>query len=174
MKTYAILVKGILGLAVFCAFAISGFAQTRIDLPESLGASLGHYKTNSPVAAVEFKDFEGLYLSKFPGQDTDQPKRDSAGRVFIQGELRTNDKRAFSFKKAFIKIVKIKDEDCYRDVEFETNKVNGISYKFKGKFAENSILEQGNYITLRGKLTIYQKDKVAGSVELAFYEYAIL
>lgn len=157
--------------------AMSGkvFAQDRIDLPESLGRSVGIYQINLKNKPSGFENFEYFFLEEFPNQDTNNPERDSDSKVFIRGKVRTNDGKVLKFKKASIKIIKINDEDYYQDIEFETVKVGGISYQFKGKFSDVLIQEKGgvtDFTDIRGTLTKYKNGEKIAEIFLPFFQNA--
>lgn len=149
-------------------------SQTENDLPEELGTALGIYKINSSgEKAKKVADFLHFNLKKFPGQDTDNPEIDNAGKVFVDGEVKTTNGTIFKFKKAFLKR---RASGEYENIEFETVESNGLSYTFKGKFLEKEVQEEegGNYTKIRGILTKYKNGKKLDSYELPFFEYAIL
>lgn len=160
-------------LISFFVFNIS--AQSEPDYPESLGNCLGVYKINSKIRPKGLLDFEYFYLEKFPNQNTDNPKKDLENRVFIRGEVKLTDNTILKIKKAFVRSININDdEDYYKDIYFETVKVNGLSYKFEGKFLEKMILEDGQYSEVKGILTKFENDKKIAESQLSFYEYAEL
>ena len=173
MKKYLVL-KRVLAVLfpVLCIFTQNVFTQTDIDLPESLGRSLGIYKIH-PAATEGFEGFRHFYLEKFPDQDTNEPQREADGKVYVQGEVETDTGEIFRFRTAFVKIVSIQGEEYYRDVEFETVEAGGISYKFAGAFLEDWVQEaNGGYTELRGRLTKYKEGSELFSAELPLTKYS--
>jgi hypothetical protein len=177
MKTFArklfMFTVALFFINILCSKVLSQYDP---DLPESLGRCLGVYKINSKIIPKEFSDFEYFYFDKLPNQDTDNPRRDSENRVFIRGKVKLKNNQILMLKWAFVRSISINgDDDNYKDIEFETEKVGGLSYRFKGEFLEEKIQEEkGSYTKAKGVLTKYRQDNKIAESKLKFFEYAEL
>lgn len=145
------------------------------DYPVSLGRALSFYMSEDIDRLPAFKDFERIELKKLRGEDVHNPRRDGNNKVWIGGRVSTKH-NSFKFDKAFVRIIRVRDEEYYRDVEFTTREVNGISYRFVGAFTEKLAQdrEHGPYIDLRGTLVKLKKGREVARALLSFYEAAEL
>ena len=135
------------------------------DLTDNLVRYLGLYVFNYPRGKPPmFEKFRWIRISQFPDQDEDDPKTDSAGYTAIDGYVETIDDERFTFKKGLLKKNR---EGNYENFEFETEKVNGVSYTFTGDFLKKSINEGGEYTRLRGSLLKYKNGQLVANVVTA-------
>lgn len=150
-------------------------AQSEPDYPQSLGRCLGVYKIRLNMIPKEFSEFEYFHLDKFANQDTDNPERDSENRVFIRGKVKLTDNTIFKLKKAFVRSINVNgDENYYKDIYFETEEADGLSYKFVGEFLAETSEEDGSFTDVMGTLAKYKDGKKIAESKLKFYEYAEL
>lgn len=163
---------------IFClAIIISLFSpqetycQKSTDLTDDLVHYLGLYVFNTPRCnPPNFEKIRWIRINKFPNQDIDNPKTDAKGFVQIDGYIETIDDERFKFKKATLK----KDgEGNFEEFEFETEKIKGINFTFKGKFLDKSINHGGIYTDMFGTLTKFKNGEWFASVETSpFSKYA--
>lgn len=143
------------------------------DLTDSLVRYIGFYVFNySKCKPPMFEKFRWIAINPLPNQDEDNPKTDNNGYTMIDGYIETIDDEQFKFKKASLKK---NSEGNYENLEFETEKVNGIHFTFKGSFLTKSVNENGNYTRMRGSLLKYKNGKLIANIAMApFSEYAEL
>jgi hypothetical protein len=140
-------------------------AQQQPDLTDNLVRYLGFYVFNyAKCKPPMFEKFRWISIEQFPGQDIDAPKADKNGYTVIGGYLETIDDERLTFKRATLRK---NSEGKYEEFEFETEKIGGVHYAFRGNFLKRSVNDGGTFTNMRGNLTKYKQGEIVGHIVMA-------
>lgn len=178
MNKYSSKKNVLIVVIILCTSLTNSFISTKTvqsrqstDLTGNLVRYLGLYVFNYPKCnPPQFEKFRWISVDELPNQNIDKPETDAKGYTQIGGYVETIDDEQFKFKKATLKK---NSSGNYEDFEFETEKINGIHYTFKGNFLKKSVNEGGIYTDMKGTLSRYKNGELIASLEMApFSKYA--
>lgn len=117
-----------------------------------------------------FEKVRWIAIETFKNQDPNNPKSEASGVTVIDGYIETIDDEVIRFKKGTLKK---NASGNYRDFEFETVKMNGIHFTFKGEFLNKARNDSGLYTVLIGTLIKYKNNNFfAETSRLPYTKYA--